>query len=41
MLGRAPSRAELDAEHALLGPLKKLVYDFVSDGTHFRPRSVP
>jgi hypothetical protein len=38
---RAPSRAELDAEHVLLGPLKKLVYDFASDGTHFRPLSVP
>jgi len=36
-----PSPAELAAEHALLGPLKHLVYDFISDGTRFHPLSDP
>jgi|SoiMethySBSTD1v2_1073268.scaffolds.fasta_scaffold424105_2 hypothetical protein len=36
-----PTPAELEAEHALLGPLKRVVYDFISDGAHFRPLSGP
>jgi hypothetical protein len=34
-----PSAAELAAERALLGPLKHLVYDFISDGARFHPLS--
>ena len=38
---RAPTPAELDTKHALLGPLKNVVYDFVSDGAHFRLLAAP
>jgi hypothetical protein len=31
------SPTELAAEHAMLGPLKHLVYDFISDGARFLP----
>lgn len=36
-LGRdaRPTAAEMETEHALLGPLKRLVFDFVSDGRRF------
>lgn len=39
MLARddVPSPAELAVKQALLGPLKHLVYDFISDGARFRP----
>jgi hypothetical protein len=36
-----PTRAQLETERALLGPLKHLVYDFVSDGRSFKPASDP
>jgi hypothetical protein len=37
----APTQAEIEAERALLGPLKQLVHDFISDGAHFRPPGPP
>jgi hypothetical protein len=36
-----PTPAQLEAEHALLGPLKHLVFDFVSDGRRFKLISDP
>ena len=36
-----PTVAQLEAEHALLGPLKHLVFDFVSDGKNFKLSSDP
>ncbi len=35
--GRAPTPAERSATLSLLGPLKSLSYDFISDGRHFTP----
>jgi hypothetical protein len=33
---RMPTRSELEAQHALLGPLERVVHDFLSDGARFR-----
>ena len=37
----APTPAQLEAEHALLGPLKRLVFNFISDGKSFKLAADP